>query len=224
MELREYMSIRRAYNLVRQEMDASRRLTFQELAVLCRLVNTEAGLKTSEIASYQGCLRPTMTHRTKHLEQLGLIDRVRGDYDRRNVVCTVTRLGREYVKELCQKTCGGIATGHSLARTTPERICRYVDAMGCLECDAGELVLLGLLVSEEKPCTISHLVDMLGFLQPTVSMSISALEEEGHVKRVDIEGRRAQGVELSESGTAIAEQVREKISEIIVRRRSRTAR
>ena len=71
MEHREYISIRRSYNLVRQDLDSSRRLTFQELAALCRLYNSKSGLKTSDIAAYQGCLRPTMTHRTKHLEQLG---------------------------------------------------------------------------------------------------------------------------------------------------------
>ena len=34
VELREYMSVRRAYNLVRQETESSYRLTFEEFAIL----------------------------------------------------------------------------------------------------------------------------------------------------------------------------------------------
>ena len=67
MELREFMSVRRAYNLVRQETDTSRRLTFEEFAILCRLDIVNEPMKTSAIAEYQGALRPTMTHRTNHL-------------------------------------------------------------------------------------------------------------------------------------------------------------
>ncbi len=156
MEHREYISIRRSYNLVRQDLDSSRRLTFQELAALCRLYNSKSGLKTSDIAAYQGCLRPTMTHRTKHLEQLGLIGRERGGSDRRNVVCFVSDEGTAYVREVSERICKRIGVGHSLARTTPERICRYVDAMGCVECDAGELILLGLLLIDESPVSVSR--------------------------------------------------------------------
>lgn len=218
MEHREYISVRRAYNLVRQDLDASRRLTFQELAVLCRLSISKEGLKTSDIAAYQGCLRPTMTHRTKHLEELGLIERERGGSDRRNVVCVMTDDGSAYVQEVAERICKRIGTGHSLARTTPDRICRYVDAMGGIECDAGELILLGLLFNEESPISVSRVVDGLGFLQPTVSMSISSLEDEGLVARVPMEGRRAQGVELTERGRSLANDLADKIAEVVVRR------
>ena len=221
MEHREYISIRRSYNLVRQDLDSSRRLTFQELAALCRLYNSKAGLKTSDIAAYQGCLRPTMTHRTKHLEQLGLIGRERGGSDRRNVVCFVSDEGTAYVREVSERICKRIGVGHSLARTTPERICRYVDAMGCVECDAGELILLGLLLIDESPVSVSRVVDGLGFLQPTVSMSISSLEADGLVVRVPMEGRRSQGVMLTDAGAHAAKELADRISEVIVRRGAR---
>ena len=67
MEVREYLAIRRAYNTIRQRCDADKRLTFSEFAIACRLSLSPEGLRTSDIAEYQGCLRPTMTHRTKHL-------------------------------------------------------------------------------------------------------------------------------------------------------------
>ena len=90
MELREYMSIRRSYNLVRRSVPANRRLTFEEFAILCRLKVQDSSIKTSEIAEYQGALRPTITHRTSHLAKLGFIHREEGSSDHRNVVCTLT--------------------------------------------------------------------------------------------------------------------------------------
>ena len=103
MEMRDYLSIRRAYNLVRQRVDSARRVNFSEFAILCRLSLTDRRMRTSDIAEYQGCLRPTMTHRTKHLAELGLISREKGETDRRNVVCVLTEAGHAEVKELCDK-------------------------------------------------------------------------------------------------------------------------
>ena len=80
------MSVRRAYNVVRQMVVSGERLTFEEFAIICHLCECDEPLKTSAIAEYQGALRPTMTHRTNHLEELGLIDRTEGTSDRRNVV------------------------------------------------------------------------------------------------------------------------------------------
>ena len=65
MDLREYMSVRRAYNVVRQKVESDERLTFEEFAILCRLDVANAPLKTSAIAEYQSALRPTMTHRDR---------------------------------------------------------------------------------------------------------------------------------------------------------------
>ena len=52
VDLREYMSVRRAYNLVRQSQPARDRLTFEEFAVLCRLQVAGEPLNTSVIAEY----------------------------------------------------------------------------------------------------------------------------------------------------------------------------
>ena len=94
MDLKEFMSVRRAYNAVRQSVPSEGRLTFEEFAILCRLDFAGVPMKTSDIAEYQGALRPTMTHRTNHLAALGLIDRSEGENDRRNVVCSISEEGR----------------------------------------------------------------------------------------------------------------------------------
>ena len=224
MELREYMSIRRAYNLVRQNVEASNRLTFAEFAILCRLHLSGGTLKTSEIADYQGSLRPTMTHRTKHLARLSLIDRVKGEVDKRNIVCKLTPEGTSYLLDLCELTCDAITSGRALSRISPERVCRYVDSMGAVPCMAGELVLLGLYSLKDESCSVTDLVEELGLLQPTVSMSVASLTEDGLVERYTIDSptMRSGRVRLSEEGRAIAEDLAEQISQIVVRRKVRS--
>ena len=125
MELREYMSVRRAYNLVRQSMESNRRLTFEEFSILCKLDVAGEPIKTSDIAEYQGALRPTMTHRTNHLARLGFIDRGEGVTDHRNIVCTISEDGRAFVRDLSQRTCARIPAGQPLARTSAGTWCSW---------------------------------------------------------------------------------------------------
>ena len=171
MEMRDYLSIRRAYNLVRQRVDSARRVNFSEFAILCRLSLTDRRMRTSDIAEYQGCLRPTMTHRTKHLAELGLISREKGETDRRNVVCVLTEAGHAEVKELCDETRKVNVEAHPTSRITVDRMCRSIDVMGSLNYMARDLVLLALNQTEGGALTVGALVDELGFLQPTISMS-----------------------------------------------------
>lgn len=222
MELREYLSIRRAYNLVRQGAAAPTRLTFSEFAILCRLDVAGGSLKTSDIAEYQGSLRPTMTHRTKHLATLGLIERVKGDMDRRNVVCQITDQGREVVRELCTNTCAMIPVGQALSRVTPDRMRKYVDAMGSVSCMSGELILLGLHEYDRDYFSVTDLVDGLGLLQPTVSMTVTSLVEDGYLERVQVEGSpRSALVALTESGEEIAKSICARVEALVVRRKPR---
>ena len=223
MELREYLSIRRAYNLVRQQTETTRRLAFEEFTILCKLDMTDVAVKTSEIADYQGALRPTMTHRTNHLASLGLIDRGEGDVDRRNIVCSISEDGRLYVRELSSLTRNKISSGQPLARISAERLRKYVDAMGTVYCTAGELVLISLLACEEERCTITVLVERLGLLQPTVSMSVSAMVEKGLVTRSRPGGSttRSLDIELTERGREKAVALADRISGIVVRRKAR---
>lgn len=221
MELREYLAIRRAYNLVRQDMSADRRLTFVELAILCRMSVLGRAMNTSEIAEYQGALRPTMTHRTKHLSDLGFMERTKGNADRRNVVCEITEEGKAFVEEACGLICDILRSGSVLSRTTPRRICNYVDAMGSLTCMSGDLVLLGILQSPDRRCTVSDLVVMLGLLQPTVSMSVASLEGEGYIKRIkqDDTGGRSFDLTLTEAGLVHATKIEDSIRALIIRRK-----
>lgn len=224
MELREYMSIRRAYNLVRQQTDTARRLTFEEYAILCRLELAGVPIKTSEIADYQGALRPTMTHRTNHLASLGFIDRGEGLVDRRNIICSISEDGKKYVKELSDLTRGKIPTGQPLARISADRLCKYVDAMGTVYCTAGELVLISLYANDDQSCTVTGLVERLGLLQPTVSMSVGSMVEKGLVRRVraDESSLRALDIELTPEGRERAQTLAEKVYGIVVRRRARS--
>ena len=222
MELREYLAIRRAYNLVRQDMPADRRLTFVELAILCRMDVLGRPMNTSEIAEYQGALRPTMTHRTKHLSELGFMVRSKGSSDRRNVICETSDEGREFVEQTCRLICDILHAGNILSRTTALRVARYVDAMGSLTCMSGDLVLLGILQSETGSRTVSDLVNVLGLLQPTVSMSVAALEGEGLVMRLrqDEGATRSVDIVLTEAGETRAADIADEMWALVIRRKS----
>ena len=222
MELREYLAIRRAYNLVRQDMPADRRLTFVELAILCRMDVLGRPMNTSEITEYQGALRPTMTHRTKHLSELGFMVRSKGSSDRRNVICEISDEGREFVEQTCRLICDILHAGNILSRTTALRVARYVDAMGSLTCMSGDLVLLGILQSETGSRTVSELVNVLGLLQPTVSMSVAALEGEGLVMRLrqDEGATRSVDIVLTEAGETRAADIADEIRALVIRRKS----
>lgn len=225
MDLREYMSVRRAYNIVRQSVESKQRLTFEEFAILCRLDVANEPVKTSAIAEYQSALRPTMTHRTNHLAGLGFIERGEGPKDRRNVVCSISETGREEVVRLSTLTRAQIPSGAALSRTSPERICKYVDAMGSVFCKAGDLVLLGIYASDSDALTIMQLVDALGLLQPTVSMSVSSLCELGLVERTrEATGQHTTSVRLSDAGKKRVDELCETIESVVVRRKLRKPR
>ncbi|WP_321971467.1 MarR family transcriptional regulator [Paratractidigestivibacter sp.] len=225
MDLREYMSVRRAYNIVRQSIDSKKRLTFEEFAILCRLDAANEPVKTSAIAEYQSALRPTMTHRTNHLAGLAYIVRGEGEKDRRNVVCSISDAGREAVAELSTLTRAQIPSGAALSRTSPERICKYVDAMGSVFCKAGDLVLLGVYADDSDSLSIMQLVDALGLLQPTVSMSVSSLADLGLVERSrDAAGQHTTSVRLAPAGLKRAEELSGIIEDVVVRRKLRKPR
>ena len=142
MELRDYIAIRRAYNLERQGSPRKSRMTFSEFAMLCRIYVLDEPLATTEIAKYQNVLRPTMTHRTKHLAQMGLLERQKGDRDHRHILCSLTEAGEAFVEDTCEHLCDNLRMGTALKRIDRERACRYVDAMGSLDLRASDLVLL----------------------------------------------------------------------------------
>ena len=177
------------------------------------------------IAEYQSALRPTITHRTSHLARLGFIKRDEGTIDRRNVVCIITEKGVEAVEELSKLTCARIAPGQALSRTSFERIVMYVNAMGALYCRAADMVLLAILDSPKDALSITEIVDALGLLQPTVSMSLTALAESGLVQRKhdDALSRRVTMVELTPAGKTYTKEIVQQIEDIIVKRKSRTA-
>lgn len=225
MDLREFMSVRRAYNIVRQHSEPDERLTFEEFAILCHLAAVDCPLRTSDIAAYQGALRPTMTHRTNHLASLGLIERAEGDLDRRNVVCVASAAGRARAERLAELTRAQIPSGRSLSRTSAERIRKYVDAMGAFFCKAGDLVLLSLLAADGEPLSIMQMVDALGLLQPTVSMSVSSLVEAGLVTRLrGVERGRTTCVALTPEGRSAAGALSSQIEGVVVRRKLRGQR
>lgn len=220
MNQSEYVSIRRAYNLVRQNVEASDRLAFPELAILCHLMTQDSPQSTASIATYQHALRPTMTHRTKHLVSLGLVDRCKSDSDRRNVNCTITDAGRAFVEQVCEGIRLVLRQGDVLSRTTAQRIVHYADAMGTIQCGSSELVVIRINQRDDG-CTVGELAKDLGFLQPTMSMAIAKLERSGLVIRAAGETGHSTRLSLTESGKQLAQELKTQIEAVVVRREGR---
>ena len=220
MDVREYIAVRRAYNMVRQNAPSALRLTFEEIAVLALLDSSKTPLPTSSIATWQNALRPTMTHRANHLASLGLIERSSGVDDRRNVVCSITQKGIVELDGICGSIRQVLARGKVLTRIDEGRIKCYLLAMGQKYVQASDLVLVGLAGSDQGGAPIALLVGALGLLQPTVSMSVQALEKDGLVKR-DVPGSKAVNAVLTDKGRLAAEDLIVAIEAMVVKRRAR---
>ena len=223
MQVREYLSVRRAFNIVRQRNDVAKALTFEEFSILCHLFFANGSLRTSDIAEYQRVLRPTMTHRANHLDEQGLISRFAGPEDRRTVRCEITPEGAEAVQQIAELCVARIRPGMSLNRAEPERILRYSDAMGQLYCTSGDLVLLALSQGDERGLTVSGIVKELGLLQPTASMAVSQLSREGLLEREpgSSGSLRSGRIMLSDEGRRITEGICEAIDGLVARRKPR---
>lgn len=215
MELKEYIALRRAYSLERRASAQAPRLTFEEFAVLCHLRSAGEHMKTSDIATYQSSLRPTMTHRMNHLVKLGFVSRAFGVEDRRNVWCALTDEGAAFVEGRAEAMRHQIIADTPSRRLSKDRIVRLVEAMGTHAFHAGDLMILGLSGMPEEEATISDLVKLLGLLQPTVSMSIAALEEHGYViRRQGTRDTRSVTVALTEEGKSRAHELEEEVQKM----------
>lgn len=215
MELREYIALRRAYSLERKACPQASRLTFEEYAVLCHLYGAGERMKTSDIASYQRSLRPTMTHRMNHLVKLGYVSREFGLEDRRNVWCTLTDEGERFVNERADGMRLQIIANAPTRRLSKERIIRMSEAMGTHAFHAGDLMLLGLAEVPAGEATISDIVKLLGLLQPTVSMSIASLEEHGLVqRRQGTRDTRSVTVALTDAGEKRAQALQDEVQKM----------
>ena len=162
-----------------------------------------------------------MTHRTKHLADLGFIIRAQGNTERRNVLCCLSDDGEEMVAKLCSQTRSELA--HLLSnRPTTDHVRKYVDAMGSVDVMARDLVLLALYAELDGQATIGAIVDVLGFLQPTVSMSVSALARDGLLNRdASTRGKSSHPVSLTEEGRVEAKSLNDRIEALTPVRRAR---
>lgn len=218
MELNEFIAVRRAYTLVRQAEAKQNRVTFDEFAILCRLDLLDVPVRTSDVAAYQGALRPTITHRTNRLDGMGFINRTHGASDRRNVECSISEVGRLYIRRICESCCAELSRGQVLTRVGYARLRWYFDAMGAVFLKASDLVLVDLHRRAPEACRVGQLVADLGLLQPTVSMALDSLADEGLVRR---EG--AGLVSLTTAGESVAATFVDAIGAIKVRRSRRAS-
>ena len=213
MNVKGYIAIRRAFSLYRSAMGPASRITFDEYALMTHLALSEEPLRATDLARYQNVLRPTMTHRTSHLADKGLIKREDGTVDRRNVMCALTKGGRDFLAESSKDMVVTLHEGGSLSQVEPPRFLAYVHTMGAAQVSSLDMCLLGVHVlsgQEDTRTSVVNLVGLLGLLQPTVSMSLKTLVERGLLER---EGTT---VHLTDEGQAKVDALLRTISKLTV--------
>ena len=221
MELNEYLAVRRAYNRVRQLLLTEDRITFDEYALLIHLEAASRPVRTSEIATYQQCLRPTMTHRTHHLSELGFLDRQSGERDRRNIICTISEKGAAEVANLTKAVIAQLTVDPIYEETmTKKRLKHMVDAMGTCGTTARDLIILCLYAFNEKSLSVTDIVNRTGLLQPTVSMAANTLIEGGFIEKVATPASHRIRMHLSDLGRAYAEEIKVDIEDIRIHYRA----
>ena len=183
MDLADFLLVRcRAARTLRTLL-RDPKVSFGEMALLCHLDLAKASQRVSDLASYEGVIRPTMSHRLQRLARLGLVEQARGEEDRRSVLYGLSERGRWQVEDFLEATAQAIAPPDPLASVSPERLGRYVEAAGCVPASASDLVLLALEV-EGRPLRVTDLQRRTGLIQPTCSVTLATLEGRGLVERL----------------------------------------
>lgn len=187
MKVHEYICVHRCYGALRQHMPSSRRITFEELAILAHLSAAQVPLHMSDLAEYQGALRPTITHRVSHLEKLGFVLRSDCSADHRTICCAISKEGELALNRVLKAMYDQVKLWSPSTYASKGVIAEALNNAGSLSLSAADLILVAL-ESEFKQQgiepTVGNLSAQLGVLQPTVSMAVAKLENKGLVTRV----------------------------------------
>lgn len=218
MDLNHYLEIRRRFNVVRQETPAASRIIFDEFAILCTL-HDHKGLSATQIAQEQGISCPTMTHRGNHLSQLGYMTRSASNDDRRRLRCCLTRKGTSYVHRTAQAILESTEEDPLLAGLEVPDVIALVAKMGSMPMAADSLTLLCFAMRDTRSMPIMQIVEATSLLQPTVSMAVLRLEDEGCIERPPASAstgrrpmRRNSGCILTDKGVGAAKEVAAKVA------------
>ena len=182
------------------------RLSFNEFSMLCLIADAAGPLRASDIARGQGVSRPTTSHRLRKLESMGLIERSAADADGRGVLCSLSPAGAELVGGVSSAIAGSIGPQERLYRSPDWRIQRYVEAAGSLPLSAGDALLLALYAAS-GPLGVMDLQRATGLLQPTCSIALSRLVDEGLVARSGKARLTGEGAERARAIAASVEKV-----------------
>ena len=220
VEISQYLEIRRCFNGVRRQTPAASRIIFDEFAILCTLHDNK-GLSATQIAKEQGISCPTMTHRGNHLTELGYMTRSASTDDRRRLRCSLSRKGTSYVHRTAQSIVEGAPEDSSLKAMETSEVVALVAKMGTMPMSADALSLLCFAANDASSMPIMRIVEATALLQPTVSMAVLRLEENGAIERAENAGeggrrpmRRSSGCVLTDKGRGMAQEIAARVSEL----------
>lgn len=185
---------------------------------MCHLSNNAHPLRMSDLAQYQDALRPTITHRVAHLVKVGFLERSEGEEDKRNVCCSLSSEGKEYLTKTLENLRNNLQTQEIRDSVSLERMCLAVDNSGSILVSSADLIVLAISIdycATGETVLVGELSRNLGILQPTVSMAVGTLEREGLIKRVSGVGARESilAVALTKKGKQYAQKIAARIEQ-----------
>lgn len=219
MDLGQYLSVRKRFSAQRRAMPAEGRLIFDEFAILCEL-HDRHNASASSIAAAQGISCPTMTHRSNHLCELGLMSREPDSKDRRKLRCALTRKGTSFVHRTCNAIAQGCEESTGIASMDVKDVVKLVARVGTLPMPADDIVLVSYPAFDVSSMTVMQIVDTTGLLQPTVSMAVLRLEKAGCIVRLVAENadeptvRRSVGCAITDAGLERAARLIESVERL----------
>lgn len=213
MDAQDFLKLRCSFGLLRQNLPRKNRISFEEFALLAHLRCEDRPLTMTDLAIYQGALRPTITHRVTHLASHNYVVRIECATDKRNVSCELSSQGELMFQSILVELSRIGFNGSS----QDEQILRLADGAGSVTLCAADLILAALKVMFfARGASIGKLAASLGLLQPTVSMAVAALEEVEEVERVEVSGSRPSSfvISLTDAGIVHADKIVSRIEAV----------
>ena len=170
MDVHEFLSVRVFFNRAKEllpQAKAEKRLSFEEYALLAHVKEAKRPPSLSELADYQGVSKATVTQRVSFLEKSGLLRCIEADEDKRLKTCFVEEAGQEKLDYMGKLLSEQTSPSFPLYCSAPERMTKYVDAVGSQNLSNKDLVVLALGSMHKSNTSVFQISRALALSLPT---------------------------------------------------------
>lgn len=216
LDYREFLVLRRAFDISRSRIPAGSRIIFQELGVLSILSRRPQPVCHSYLAAATHASSATIGHRLRHLGSAGLVVSSQNPTDRRQTLLSITDEGEALLTQVCTTTVATLAPSGILGHVALDRLPVYYSAMSALPIRLGDLILMILRTSDEASLSVADLTYLTGCVQPSVTMSLQRLQANGLVTSITSLNKLLTS--LSDEGTRHADGLVGSVSSLVIPR------